>query len=132
MNFVSTLGDPIPNVGEHVLLSLTEEETLRTSAQKAIGSVQRVCDAGHTVVFHSDCSYVYNKHTGETNLMREDQDNDVLDMWVLPSKAVRGQLNSQVFMGSDETRPSPHKTPRNFAGWDLRREATGAHWWSKR
>ena len=56
MNFVSASGDPIPNLGEQVLPLLTEEETLRTMkfnacpVTKALGSVKRMCNAGHTVV----------------------------------------------------------------------------------
>ena len=105
MNFVSASGDPIPNLGEQVLPLLTEEDTLRTMkfnacpVTKALGSVKRMCDAGHTVVFDSECSYVYNKHTGETNLMREDQDNHVLDMWVPPPEALRGQVCCEGFPG---------------------------------
>ena len=104
MNLVSASGDPIPNLGEQVLPLLTEEETLRTMkfnacpVTKALGSVKRMCDAGHTVVFDSECSYVYNRHTGETNLMREDQDNYVLDMWVPPPEALRGQVCCEGFL----------------------------------
>ena len=102
---VSASGDPIPNLGEEVLPLLTEEETLRTMkfracpVTKALGSVKRMHDAGHTVVFNSDCSYVYNKHTGETNSMREDQDNHVLDMWDPPPEALRGQVCCEAFPG---------------------------------
>ena len=105
MNFVSASGDPIRNLGEQVLPLLTEEETLRTMkfnacpVTKTLGSVKRMCDTGHKVVFDSDCSHVYNKHTGETNLMREDQDNYVLDMWVPPPEALRGQVCCEGFPG---------------------------------
>ena len=105
MNFVSASGDPIPNLGEQVLPTLTERDTLRTTkfnscpVTKALGSVKRMCDAGHRLVFDSECSYVYNKHTGETNLMREDQDNYVLDMWVPSPEALRGQVCCEGFPG---------------------------------
>ena len=67
MNFVSASGDPNPNLDEQVLPLPTEEDTLRTMkfnacpVTKALGSVKGMCDAGHTVVFDSECSYVYNK-----------------------------------------------------------------------
>ena len=105
MIFVSASGDPILKLGEQVLPLLTEEDTLRTVKFKAcpvtkvLGSAKRMCDAGHTVVFDSDCSYEYNKHTGERNLMREDQDNCVLDMWVPPPEALRGQVCRKGYPG---------------------------------
>ena len=40
--------------------------------------------AGHRVVFDSEGSYVWNKNTGETNVLREEDGNFMLDVWVPP------------------------------------------------
>ena len=47
------------------------EETFRgmtfqaAPVSKPLGSVKRICAAGHRVVFHEDGSYIENKTTGE-------------------------------------------------------------------
>ena len=51
---------------------------------KPLGSVKRICAAGHRVVFEEDGSYIENKTTGEVNMLREDNGNYMLDMWVVP------------------------------------------------
>ena len=51
---------------------------------KPLGSVKRICAAGHRVVFDEDGSYTENKTTGEINMLREDNGNYMLDMWVVP------------------------------------------------
>ena len=48
---------------------------------KPLGSV--ICAAGHRVVFDEDGSYIENKTTGEMNMLREDNGNYMLDMWVV-------------------------------------------------
>ena len=40
--------------------------------------------AGHRIVFDEDGSYIENKATGEVNMLREDNDNYMLDMWIEP------------------------------------------------
>ena len=51
---------------------------------KPLGSVKRICAAGHRVVFDEDGSYIEYKTTGEINMLREDNGNYMLDMWVVP------------------------------------------------
>ena len=36
------------------------------------------------VIFDEDGSYIYNKSTGEINMLREDEGNYMLDVWVPP------------------------------------------------
>ena len=48
--------------------------------ERALGSVKRICQAGHRVVFDEDeGSYILNKKTGEVNWLREDNGNYVMD-----------------------------------------------------
>ena len=91
LNYASATGDPIPNLGEQKLPLLTNEGSLRAMTFQAapvdrpLGSVKRMCNSGHTVVFDDEGSYVLNKLTGEINWMREDNGNYVMDLWVMPN-----------------------------------------------
>ena len=40
--------------------------------------------AGHRVVFDSEMSFILNKATGEMNVLREEDGNFLLDVWVPP------------------------------------------------
>ena len=66
------------------------EETFRGMTFQAApvsqppGSVKSICAAGHRVVFDEDGSYIENKSTGEVNMLREDNGNYMLDMWIVP------------------------------------------------
>ena len=51
---------------------------------KPLGSVKRICSTGHIVIFDDDGSYIINKSTGESNALREDDGNYMLDVWVPP------------------------------------------------
>ena len=92
LNYVSATGDPIPNLGEQRLPLMTQEGTLRAMTFQAapvdrpLGSVKRMCDAGHIVVFDEEGSYVCNKYTGEINWLREENGNYMMDMWVMPGQ----------------------------------------------
>ena len=88
--YSSATGLPIPNLGEQCLPLLTMEETFRgmtfqaAPVSKPLGSVKRICAAGHRVIFDEDGSFIKNKTTGETNMLREDNGNYMLDMWIVP------------------------------------------------
>ena len=90
LNYASATGEPIPNLGEQVLPLMMEEGTVRGMTFQAapvarpLGSVMRICKAGHRVVFDDDGSYIENKTTGEINWMRQENGNYMLDMWVIP------------------------------------------------
>ena len=68
----------------------TEEGSMRAMTfqaapvAKPLGSVKRICKAGHYVIFDEDGSYIMNKVTGELNLLREQNGNYMLDMWIVP------------------------------------------------
>ena len=51
---------------------------------RPLGSVKRMCQAGHRVTFDDEGSYIQNKATGEINWLREDNGNYVLDVTVVP------------------------------------------------
>ena len=55
---------------------------------KLLGSVLRICEAGHMVVFDSEGSYIVNKQTGEFNWLRNENGNFILNVWVPPPAAV--------------------------------------------
>ena len=94
--FVSASGDAIPNLGDMKVPLITREKTKRlmtiTAAPvtKPLASVKQLCRTGHIVVFDDDASYVYNKHSGEVNMLREENGNYMLDCWVPPSSSPFG------------------------------------------
>ena len=49
------------------------------------GSVKRICQAGHCVVFDEDGSYILNKIAGDLNWLREDNCNYMPDVWIPPA-----------------------------------------------
>ena len=95
--YASATGEPIPNMGEQRLPLVTGEGSLRkmtfqaAPVAKPLGSVHKICKAGHAVVFDSDCSYIINKRTGEINWLREEQGNYMLDVWVPPPTKLQDQ-----------------------------------------
>ena len=92
--YAGATGEPIPNLGQQKLPLATVEGFLRAMTfqvapvAKPLGSVQRICAAGHMVVFDSEGSYIVNKQTGELNWLRNDNGNFMLDVWVSPPAAV--------------------------------------------
>ena len=88
--YASATGQPIPNLGEQRLPLYTCENTLRsmkfqaTPVSKPLGSVKKICASGHRVIFDEDGSFIQHKATGETNWLREENGNYLLDLWVIP------------------------------------------------
>ena len=89
-NFYSATGEPIPNLGDIKLPMIMREGTARgmlmraAPVSKPLASVKKICQAGHTVIFDDEGSFIINKVTGEVNWMREDDGNYMLDAWVPP------------------------------------------------
>ena len=54
--------------------------TFQAAVSKPLGSVKRICAAGHRVVFDEDGSYIENKTTHEVNMLRGDNGNYMLNM----------------------------------------------------
>ena len=63
-----------------------------------LGSVKKICQAGHTVVFDDEGSFIRNKNDGEVHWLREEDGNCMLDAWIPPPQ-----------QGSNET--SFHRRP---------------------
>ena len=51
---------------------------------KPLGSVKKIRQAGHTVVFDDEGSFIMNKNTGEVNWLMEEDGNCMLDAWIPP------------------------------------------------
>ena len=89
-HFASAIGEPIPNLGTVQLPMVLREMSLRSMklcaapVTRPLASVKKICKAGHMVIFDEDGSYIYNKASGEINMLREDDGNYMLDVWVLP------------------------------------------------
>ena len=89
-NFLSATGEPIPNLGDLQLPLYMREGTVRGMVMKASlvtkpsGSVHKICQAGHTVVFDDEGSFIMNKNTGEVIWLREEDGNYMLDAWIPP------------------------------------------------
>ena len=89
-DFVSASGDVIPNYGELRIPMVTRENTTRgmifqaAGVAKPLGSVKKMMQANHQVVFDNGGCYVLNKSTDEVNAMREEDGNFRLDVWVPP------------------------------------------------
>ena len=101
MYYSSATGQPIPNLGEQCVPLFTIEHTFRgvtfqaAPVSKILVSVKCICAAGHRVVFDYGASYIENLATGEINVLREDNGNYMLDMWVvLPQTTEWGPMPS--------------------------------------
>ena len=90
VNYASATGQPIPNLGEQRLPLCTVEGTLRSMTFQAapvarpLGSVKRMMQSGHRVVFDPEGCYIENKASGELNWLREENGNFMMDMWIMP------------------------------------------------
>ena len=90
VNYASATGQPIPNLGEQRLPLCTSEGSLRSMTfqaapvSRALGSVKRMNETGHVVVFDGSNSYIQNKTTGEINWLREENGNYLMDLWIMP------------------------------------------------
>ena len=67
---------------------------------KPLGSVMSMNKANHIVLFDEAGSFIMNKATGEANMLREEDGNFILDVWVPPPK-----------MSAEEAAASFHRQP---------------------
>ena len=88
--YSSATDEPIPNLGEQKIPLVTNEGSLRVMTcqvapvARPLGSVKRMCQAGHRIVFDEEGSFIQNKTTGELNWLREENGNYVLDVSIVP------------------------------------------------
>ena len=65
--FASATGEPIPNLGTMNLPMMLREMSLRSMklcaapVTRPLASVEKICKAGHMVIFDDEGSYIYNK-----------------------------------------------------------------------
>ena len=115
-NFYSATGEPIPNLGDIKLPMIMREGTARgmlmraAPVSKPLASVKKICQAGHTLLFDDEGSYIINKTTGEVNWMREDDGNYMFDARVPPQEIVM-QIRMRVLSGSRSKQRTRYKTP---------------------
>ena len=93
LEYQSATGQPIRNLGEKTLNLMVTDGTMRRmtmqvaeKVSKPLGSVSRICAAGHRVVFDDDGSYIEHKETGQTSWLRQENGVYVLDAWIAPPK----------------------------------------------
>ena len=93
LEYQSATGQPIRNLGEKKLNLMINDGSMRQmtmqvaeKVSKPLGSVSRICAAGHRVVFDDDGSYIEHKVTGQTSWLRQENGVYVLDAWIAPPK----------------------------------------------
>ena len=90
-NFTGAGGEEIPNLGGMAVPIYTREGSQRllsiTAAPvtKPLLSVKQLNRTGHLVVFDGPDSCIVNKTSGEVNMLREEDGNYILDVWVPPN-----------------------------------------------
>ena len=83
-------GDTIPNLGEKTLPVVTREGTVHgyisqlADVTTSLQSVRHLHKSGHVVIFDGPNSFMYNKHTGEANMIEDDGFNYIQELWVIP------------------------------------------------
>ena len=55
-------------------------------------SVKQLNKTGHAVVFDDEMSFIINKFTGEVNVLREDNGNLMMDVWLPPNETPKVNL----------------------------------------
>ena len=88
------MGAQISNLGERTVEAVTESGVSTKMkfqvcpVTKALGSVSKMVQSGHRVVFDSaengEGSYIQNRATGNKTYLREENGVFVLDVWVKP------------------------------------------------
>ena len=84
--YTAANGEIMPNRGKKVLRVITKEGQAKamnmqiTDVNKALMSVAKICDAGHSVVFTSDGGFIKSNKTGEETKFR--RENNVYRMKV--------------------------------------------------
>ena len=114
LNYMSATGDSIPNIGERRLPLITREGSERSMTLQVapvgrpLGSVKRICPAGHRVVFDSDGSHFLNNatkggqqklhagHVGHTYIMAATSDERRDEGFYEVSPANRNQRASPI------------------------------------
>ena len=104
LQYQSATGQPIRNLGEKKLNLMISDGSMRQmtmqvaeKVSKPLGSVSRICAAGHRVVFDDDGSFIEHKQTGQTSWLRQKNGVYVLDAWIAPPKQDQGNGDASGF-----------------------------------
>ena len=91
LEYQSATGEPIPNLGEKTLNLVLNDGSKRkmtmqvaAGVKKPLGSVSRICAAGHKVVFDDEGSYIEHKSTGKVTWLEQRDGIYVLEAWIAP------------------------------------------------
>ena len=89
-------GETVDNEGEkHMIMSSMEGVNRLVTAQvtevsKPLLSVSKMVNAGNTVVFSKDSSYIYDEATGEVMNLEERNGMYLLKLWIRSSSGFQG------------------------------------------
>ena len=86
--YLAANNSKIPVYGRKTIQGVTDEwNNLKVEAEvadvrRALGSVKRLCDAGNTVVFSGQESYIENDNTGKRTKIEHNGKGYVVNIWV--------------------------------------------------
>ena len=95
LHYVAANGAKIANEGEQKVQFTTAEGHAAgmtfqvANVNKPLGSVKKICNKGHRVVFDNDGSYIENKRTGAIMMLTEESGVYTLDAWTAPAGFMR-------------------------------------------
>ena len=97
--------------------------------KKTLESVGRLCEAGNTVVFDDDGSYVENKRTGEKAMLVKERRSYVLSFWVErgPKQRPFSEAGSAGMSHPSLVRPEEGKERGRLARMDEEDDEETAH-----
>ena len=109
-------GNEIPNLGQKFLAVVTAEGTVRgystqcADVTKPLQAVRALMANQHAVVFDSEGCFVFNKVSGELNVMRDDGVNFYLDQWVIPKDKLQTVMENLAKEKNDAGLPGKAKS----------------------
>ena len=93
VTYTTASGEEIPNLGEHTVQVVTQENQLctmkfqATNVDKTLLSVSALGDIGHDVLFRKKGGVITHIKTGKQTKFHREGGMHVLRVWVLPSSA---------------------------------------------
>lgn len=91
--YSSATGETIPNRGEQQITMMTADGNWKgmrfqkTDVRKPLGSISRICEAGHRVNFEKNNNYIEDRVTGDRVFLREENGLYILDAWIPKAEA---------------------------------------------
>ena len=103
MSFISASGDPMPNLGERVLVVKSPSghvSVMRNQVVNCTGpltAVSRCIDAGKFVGFCSEGSFILDRETGAFDLLERTDDCFELELEIIPYSEAEPELEQLGF-----------------------------------